>query len=121
MKLFYFVILIGLASSYGCGKSTNDVIPSNMPQLFVPTAFTPNGDHINDTFLIKTSGVLTYYHIEIFDNSNITVYQSNNIQSGWTGTYQDQPEPSGGYLWVINYQAEGTKVVQTSGYVELIR
>jgi gliding motility-associated-like protein len=121
MRLLYFVILIGLVSSFGCNKATDESIPANMPQLFVPTAFTPNGDHINDTFLIKTSGSLTYYHIAIYDNSNITVYQSNNILSGWTGNYQNEPEPSGSYLWVINYSAEGTKVVQTSGYVELIR
>ena len=120
MRLCYFIILIGLSCNFGCSNKI-EVVPSNMPQLFVPTAFTPNGDHINDTFLIKASAPLTYYHIAIYDDNNITVYQGNNIQSGWNGTYQNEPEPVGSYLWVINYQAEGTKVVQLSGSVELIR
>ena len=122
MRLFCFIAFICITVNFvGCSNKINGVVPSNMPQIFAPTAFTPNGDHINDTFLIKASGQLTYYHIAIHDNNNITVYQSNNILSGWNGTYEDGPEPVGSYLWVINYQAEGTKMVQISGSVELIR
>ena len=121
MRLTCFILFISVTANFvGCSNKI-EVVPSNMPQLFVPTAFTPNGDHVNDTFLIKVSKPLTYYHIAIHDNNNITVYQGNNILNGWNGTYQDGPEPVGSYLWVINYQAEGTKVVQLSGSMELIR
>ncbi len=120
MRLYYFIIILGLAANYGCTKP-GDVLPANMPQLFVPTAFTPNGDHINDTFLIKASAPLTYYHIAIYDNNNVMVYQGSNILSGWDGNYKDEPQPIGSYLWVINYQAEGTTVAQMSGWLELIR
>jgi len=99
----------------------DEAAPSNMPKLFVPTAFTPNGDGLNDIYLVGASGPLTYYHIAIYDNNNITVYEGDNISKGWDGKYLDEPEPVGSYLWVINYQAEGTKVVQTSGWLELIR
>jgi gliding motility-associated-like protein len=92
-----------------------------MPQLYVPTAFTPNGDHINDIFIIKSPLKLSYYHISIYESDNILVYQSDNINLGWDGTNKGQPEPSGSYLWIINCQTEGSKVYTSSGYVELIR
>lgn len=105
----------------GCNKPT-DTAPSNMVQLFIPTAFTPNGDGINDYFLIEAKPTLIYYHIKIYDNSNIKVYESSDyINTGWDGRTNDQPEPAGSYLWSIEYQAAGTSKYTQNGYVQLIR
>ena len=120
MRQIYFLIFMSVAGNYACSNKINDVAPANI-QIFAPTAFTPNGDGVNDTFQVKTSSKLTYYHVAVYDAKNITVYQGNNIQKGWDGSYEDSPEPTGSYLWVINYQAEGSKVGQMSGSVELIR
>jgi len=96
-------------------------VPANAPTLYVPTAFTPNGDGVNDYFIVVSSAPLSYYNITIYDNNNIAVYQGNDIKKGWDGKFQGAPEPVGSYLWVINYQAEGTAVARMSGWVELIR
>ena len=120
IRTYYFLIGIALLINYGCTKTDN---PAGMPQLFVPTAFTPNGDHVNDIFtVIPQSNVpLTYYHISIYESDNILVYQSNNINGGWDGTFNGQPQPDGSYLWIIKCQTEGSPVYTSSGYVELIR
>ncbi len=119
-KRYILLIIISLATLWGCAKSDMST-HANMPQLFVPTAFTPNGDKVNDTFKIVAKSPLTYYSITIYDNNNIVVYQDNNIETGWDGRYEGDPEPGGSYLWVINYQGEGTPVAKMSGWVELIR
>jgi len=96
--------------------------PGNKPQLFIPTAFTPNNDGLNDNFVIKASPDLTYYHIRIFDNSNIQLYESTVYgDAGWDGNANGQAEPVGSYLWVIDFQAAGTAKFSQNGYVQLIR
>lgn len=112
--------MLGLSATIACTKSDMSV-PANAPTLYVPTAFTPNGDGVNDYFIVVSSAPLSYYNITIYDNNNIAVYQGNDIKKGWDGKFQGAPEPVGSYLWVINYQAEGTAVARMSGWVELIR
>jgi gliding motility-associated-like protein len=103
----------------GCKKSDN-AAPSKTI-LFVPTAFTPNGDHHNDTFGIQASVPLTYFHIKIYDNTNILIFESEDLKKCWDGTYNSQPEPSGSYPWIIEYEADGVPRAKMTRSVELLR
>ncbi|MHB8208718.1 MBG domain-containing protein, partial [Mucilaginibacter sp.] len=84
----------------------------------IPNAFTPNGDGINDTWIIK---YLDYYPnctVEIFNRYGQNVYYSNSYGIPWDGTYKGGVLPTGTYYYIINLK-NGLKVL--SGYVALIR
>lgn len=94
----------------------------------VPNAFSPNGDQVNDIFLPKGIGVLTY-SLRVFDRWGKLVFESNDPSIGWDGNYKGANAPEGVYVYVIrgtinsnsaanNY---GAVVIQEEGTVTLIR
>lgn len=102
---------------YSCSKQ--DAEPINT-DLFIPRAFTPDGDGVNDSFIVKGTNI-EKYHITIFDEAKTKLYESEDLRFGWDGRYRNQPMPAGNYLWVIEYTKTGKSQQKQTGYVELIR
>lgn len=72
------------------------------PNIFVPTAFTPNGDNINDVFLPRGLNIEEMYLI-IYNRWGEEVFQSTEPSRGWDGTYRSKelgPDVYGYYLEV---------------------
>jgi gliding motility-associated-like protein len=116
IKLILFLALLA-AGITACTKED----PSAMPvsDLYVPTAFTPDGDGVNDTFVVK--GSVIDYHIEIFSPSNVVIYISDDQRDGWDGKYKGDFMPPDHYLWVIDYTDLRNEKRKITGYVELVR
>jgi gliding motility-associated-like protein len=100
---------VGMESLFGCAgrdsiyiKMTSDEIPSNY--IFIPNAFSPDGDGLNDTFTaIATSDYIQKFHMLIFDRWGGQIFESNDIFSGWDGTFHGKPVPGGMYTYKITY------------------
>lgn len=89
--------------------------------LWIPTAFTPNGDGLNDEFLVHAPANITRYECAIYDRSRGLLFRTNNILQGWDGTAKGKPLPLGAYFYIITYFDEaGVKHVE-KGQITLIR
>lgn len=89
--------------------------------LWIPTAFTPNGDGLNDEFIVHAPSAITHYECAIYDRSRGLLFRTNNIQQGWDGSFNGKPLPLGAYFYVITYRDEaGVKHVE-KGQITLIR
>jgi gliding motility-associated-like protein len=64
-----------------------EAIPN--PTMYIPSAFTPNGDGINDFFGVKAEGIKKF-KLEIFNRWGEVVFQSEDISSLWDGTFQGE-------------------------------
>lgn len=88
-------------------------------RFFAPNSFTPNGDGINDVFII--SGLSVYQpNLKIFNRWGVEVYVSSNLYwtgDGGNGYYCD----NGVYNWIIEYKDKLGQNRQESGHVTLIR
>jgi gliding motility-associated-like protein len=69
--------------------------------LWVPNAFTPDGDGTNDFFEFQGAPAPVVLHI--FDRWGKRVFYSDNYQNNWDGTYQGEPLPGGVYTYLIEY------------------
>ncbi len=69
--------------------------------LWVPNAFTPDGDGINEYFAFQ--GAPQPVTLHIFDRWGKRVFFSDNYQNNWDGTYQGEPLPAGVYTYLIEY------------------
>jgi gliding motility-associated-like protein len=123
LKYFWLGLLLGMIGFQSCKKDDSVLYPSNnssAPQLFIPTAFTPNGDNVNDSFIVKGSNI-SFYRISIYDSENTQLYSSGDIMAGWDGSYKGKAVPSGSYLWVIDYKDMEATPYKKTGYVEVVR
>lgn len=90
--------------------------------LFVPNAFTPNGDQINDIFLpIIFCEELQYYHLEIFDRWGNLVFQSFEKDLGWDGRFNSEKMNPAVFVYVIEYQIRGYGKNIKAGDVTLVK
>ena len=89
--------------------------------LWIPTAFTPNGDGLNDEFLVQAPAEINHYECTIYDRSRGILFRTTNIRQGWDGSFNGKPLPFGAYSYIITYFDEaGVKHVE-KGQITLIR
>lgn len=89
--------------------------------LWIPTAFTPNSDGLNDEFLVHAPADINRYECTIYDRSRGILFRTQNIRQGWDGTFNGKPLPFGSYFYIITYyDALGIKHVE-KGQITLIR
>ncbi|MFC2114119.1 PKD domain-containing protein [Bacteroidota bacterium] len=88
--------------------------------VWVPNAFTPNGDEINPTFKVKGSFILEF-EIFIYNRWGEKIYYSRDMKEGWDGKFKGELLPEGQYYYTIS--AKGTKgqLKTMSGTVLLLR
>ncbi len=103
------------------------VLVNDMP-FFIPEAFSPNGDGINDKFEIKGLSKYKTVEIEIFNRWGNTVFQSKNYGAGqgktgfWDGTASQGlrtgsgPVPSGVYFYIL--KLDGKEKINGTIYLD---
>lgn len=92
-----------------------------LEELKITKAFTPNGDGINDRWVI--GGIADYPNIElrVYNRYGVTVYSSiggYDNDNGWDGTYNNEPLPAGTYYYII---ATSILPGKLSGSVAILR
>lgn len=91
------------------------------PDIFIPTAFTPNRDGLNDVLTPKAAGLRQFLYFRIYNRWGQMLFSTNEQDKGWNGTFGGEKQPSGTYVFI----AEGIdylgKSLQKKGTVVLIR
>lgn len=91
---------IKVTSVNGCSAMATSNIKIALP-LFMPTAFTPNGDGINDIYRIPPQVNINLKEFSIYDRWGNRVFYSNDIGKGWDGTQNGKKKDSGVFIYVI--------------------
>lgn len=90
-------------------------------ELFIPTAFTPNGDGLNDEWMVYAPAGITDFECMVYDKAGTLLFRTRNIHQGWNGMNNGKYLPAGGYFYSCRYRDElGTQHVQ-KGQVTLVR
>jgi gliding motility-associated-like protein len=91
-----------------CGRASDTIIVMEKIDgcecsLFVPSAFTPNGDGKNDLVKIFSNCPATG-ELLIYNRWGQLVYQTNDLQRGWNGIYHNVPQMAGVYVYYVTYK-----------------
>lgn len=78
------------------------VVVHELPVIFIPNSFTPNGDNINDLYFVHGKEI-SYIDIRICDRWGNELYSSNSLSNGWNGTFGNKLCPSGVYALKVDY------------------
>jgi gliding motility-associated-like protein len=88
--------------------------------LYVPNTFTPNGDGINDFFTIKGRDIKTF-KLYIFNRWGQLIFESDNMDNQWNGTYQSEPVQIDTYVWKVEYEDYQLNFYSLIGHVNVIK
>jgi len=89
--------------------------------LFMPTAFTPDADGVNDAFGAKGINV-SDFHMEIYNRWGEKIFESDDINAHWDGSYHGSSAQEGSYVYnVTAFDVENEEDISTSGTVALLR
>ncbi|HYG14236.1 MAG TPA: PKD domain-containing protein [Bacteroidia bacterium] len=88
--------------------------------LFVPNAFTPNADGLNNKFAV-VGAYIKRFEMNIYDRYGEKIFTTDNLEDGWDGTYKNQPVSEGVYVYVITSLGMDNKFHNLSGNITLLR
>lgn len=91
------------------------------PDIYVPTAFTPNGDGKNDVFRPFPVGIKNYTYFRVYNRWGQVIFSTSEFNKGWDGKVNGIEQPSGTYIWVIEGFTKDNKKISKKGTVTLIR
>ncbi len=91
------------------------------PTYYIPNAFTPNGDGLNDIFRAIPVGIANTEWFRIFNRYGEQIFQTNQWLKGWDGTFKGKKQPIGAYVWIIKGTDRYGKVVEMKGTVMLLQ
>jgi gliding motility-associated-like protein len=89
-----------------CAITTNiyDIIIEPKISVDVPTAFTPNGDGINDIIYVDGWGIKKLIYFRVFNRWGQFLFESNDISVGWDGMYKGAPQNVDTYVYQVSVE-----------------
>jgi gliding motility-associated-like protein len=109
---------------YGCFASTQQKVDvsliNNLP-LFIPNAFSPNGDNENDYFLLQGTECIKSFSLDVYNRWGEKIFSTNYQSKGWDGTRNGVKENSGLYVYYLKAILFSGEVIRRKGNVTLIR
>lgn len=91
------------------------------PDVYVPSAFTPTGDALNDLFRPVALGIRSLESFRVYNRWGELVYSTRIINQGWDGRWKGQPQNAGTYVWYVEATDYKGQKITKKGSVILIR
>jgi gliding motility-associated-like protein len=114
-------VTLTVQDSAGCKNSTTQKIQIYNPfSLYIPNAFTPNGDGINDYFMPVLTSVVSV-DFSIFNRWGEEIYYSREIRPRWDGTFNGILSPNDIYTYKIQVVNILEELKSYTGHVTLWR
>lgn len=114
-----------VTNTYGCTDiATQNIYVEPFSSFFMPTAFTPNNDGVNDEFLGRGYySSLKDYSLVVYNRWGEILFQTNSPTEGWNGSKNNAGDqlPEGVYLYSVTYKNYLGRTISLRNYVHLTR
>jgi len=108
----------------GCGSfadSSSITTAACTCPLFVPNAFSPDGNAHNETFTLISECPFQEFDVFIYNRWGENVFHSSDPNIQWDGSFHGQPAPNDVYVWMVTYVNPGFSLRSQHGTVQVIR
>ena len=110
--------VLHVISNYGCESAEDEVFVRVYKKITIPNAFSPNGDGINDQWLVENLNTYPESETTVFDRWGVKVFDTHDYDIPWDGTKDGVPLPVGTYYYKISLNI-GTGDI--TGWVVILR
>lgn len=119
----YEIQLVATNEEFGCSDSITKPIKIDPEYaLYIPNAFTPDGNEFNQTWNVQAIGIREYgFNLLIFDRWGEVVWESKDPEIGWDGTFKGRSMPIGTYVYKIELTNLRNETKTYDGHINLIR
>ncbi|MGH1338661.1 MAG: T9SS type B sorting domain-containing protein [Aureispira sp.] len=118
----YQFLLTATNTNDGCTDTASLYLEIEVqPFLGMPTAFTPNGDGVNDYYRPANIDPRFVKEFRIYNRWGQIIYDGTDLENQWDGTFQGQEQPTEIYMYYIDYQEPGQEGRQIRGEFTLFR
>ena len=115
----YYVIGTNI---YGCRGTDSVRVEVIYDNFFIPSAFSPNGDGLNDVFRVGNLGYYKVAQMSIFDRWGEMIFNDiSGDNKGWNGAYNNQPAGLDVYYYYIVIMQPDGKKLEFKGDITLLR
>jgi gliding motility-associated-like protein len=87
----------------------------------IPTAFTPNGDGLNDRLNVRVAGFIALSYFKIYNKWGELVFQTSELNTGWDGIYKGVLQDTCSFVWFAEGRDINSKIITDKGIFTLIR
>lgn len=108
--------------SNNCGSITNtiDLVFDCTYYIYIPKAFSPNADGINDFFKAEGAGI-EEFEMYIYNRWGDLLFHTNDLNQQWNGLYKNKSAPIATYIWIIKVKDVTGKYHNLKGYFTIIK
>jgi len=112
---------VNITTEQGCIITDTVLVKINGDKkIFVPTAFTPNSNGVNDK-LRPLGNLSSIEYFRVFNRWGSMLFQTNESGAGWDGKYKGIDQPSDTYTWMLSGKSADGESLKISGKTFLIR
>jgi gliding motility-associated-like protein len=117
---------VSLPGAIAALEDRNFVAFCKSAQLFIPNAFTPDGDNVNDVFMVRSTGIASVKSFRIFNRYGEIVFEKYNFAPntpayGWDGNINGQKGIPAVYVYIAEVVCENGTEYKKHGNVTLLR
>ncbi len=119
---------VEITSAYNC-KATDTIqikVFCKSAQVFIPNAFSPDGDGINDVLMVRATGIAMVKSFRVFNRWGQLVFERNNFAPnepsfGWDGRVRGVPQPPGVYVYTAEVICENNVPYTYKGNTTILK
>jgi gliding motility-associated-like protein len=114
--------IVTVVDNNGCITADSILVTiNNYDEVFIPTAFSPNGDGANDILQIIDRGVADLEYFEIYNRWGELVFRTTDINQGWDGKYEGKDQDVGTYVYTLKARLTKEADQLQNGTITLVR
>lgn len=112
-----------VTNQYGCSDTAVREVFVEPFSVYIPNTFIPDGNSLNDIFIPVSAYEVTGWSFQIFDKWGELIFETDQINKGWDGTFENKSCQDGTYIYVLKYKPCDKPFAwqQIEGFVNLIR
>jgi gliding motility-associated-like protein len=117
------VYTYSIQDNFGCIVDGSAEIVREMRgcAVYVPTAFSPNGDGVNDVFRAKVFDDVTDFRLAVYNRWGQVIFSTTDPYKGWDGTFKGLLQPTDTYMWTLTYTDHLNQGRKQTGTLSMIK
>ncbi len=109
-----------------CSNKTTVTVYVKLPEcidgkIYVPNAFSPNSDALNDVFRVRSSALIDDFYFTVYDRWGQQIFKTRDQNTGWDGTFKNEVLSPAAYAWYCSGFCENGEAFFLKGNVTILK